>query len=146
MADAARVQQIAINLLANAAKYTKPGGSITFDAVAADGLTVIRVGDNGIGISADCLPQVFEMFHQVEHPQRGNFSGLGIGLALVKALVELHGGTIQAQSDGEGFGSVFSVHLPGPTSQVHAGLNDLLRLAEQTASGSRPTESFMGDA
>lgn len=118
LADAARVQQIVINLLANAAKYTPPGGDITFEVVAADGLTVIKVGDNGIGIAPDELPQVFEMFRRVGSPRADRPAGLGVGLALVKEFAERHGGSVQAHSEGEGKGSVFSVQLPLTASRV----------------------------
>jgi signal transduction histidine kinase/CheY-like chemotaxis protein len=110
-ADGVRLIQVIANLLNNAAKYTDRGGQIWLTAQLEKGAAVISVRDTGIGISADMLPQVFGMFAQLGktgHKQ----SGLGIGLALAKHLVELHGGSIVAQSDGPGKGSEFIVRLP----------------------------------
>jgi len=112
MADPSRLQQVVNNLLTNAAKYTEPGGCITVSVKARGDELSIEVRDTGIGIPADLLPRVFDLFHQGGRRQHG-FSGLGIGLALVKSLVELHGGSITAHSDGEGTGSAFVVLLPG---------------------------------
>jgi signal transduction histidine kinase len=116
MADPLRLQQVVSNLLTNSAKYTEPGGSISVIA-EADGDTVkIDIRDTGIGISPEVLPQVFDLFHQGAVPRQGRFSGLGIGLALVKSLVELHGGAVSAHSEGAGTGSSFVVRLPGVTT------------------------------
>lgn len=116
MADSVQLQQIVTNLLANAAKYTEPGGCIDLAVTAADDLVVIEVRDNGVGIPAEILPRVFNLFEQ---GNQGGLSGLGVGLALVKSLVELHGGRVSAQSAGIGAGSVFVVQLPAATSTVH---------------------------
>ena len=112
-ADLTRLSQIFANLLNNSAKYTKPGGDIHL-AAALDGLghVSVEVRDNGIGIPAEALPRIFDMFSQVDRPTERNAGGLGIGLALVKGLVEKHGGTIEAASPGEGQGSTFTVRLP----------------------------------
>jgi signal transduction histidine kinase/ActR/RegA family two-component response regulator len=112
-ADPARLVQIIVNLLNNAAKYTEPGGHIRLTAgKEADGTTAIRVRDNGMGIPAEMLPHVFELFTQGEWSADHAQGGMGIGLALVRRLVELHGGTITASSPGLGQGSEFVVCLP----------------------------------
>src|SRR4051812_23650921 len=100
-----------INLLTNAAKYTDPGGHIWLTVKAA-GVLVVRVRDDGIGIAADLLPRVFDLFQQGPAVGSRGRGGLGIGLALVKQLVGLHGGSVAAYSDGPGKGSEFVVRLP----------------------------------
>ncbi len=114
--DKTRLCQIVLNLLTNSAKYTNAGGNIslvaTVDATLAPAHVVISVKDNGIGIPADMLTNVFEMFTRVERETSYQQEGLGIGLNLVKQLVELHGGTVEAFSDGENQGSTFVVQLP----------------------------------
>jgi CheY-like chemotaxis protein len=112
MADRARLQQIFENLLLNAAKYTEAGGRIVLSASSDEGFVTIQVKDNGIGIAPDKVPQVFELFVQVDESPERTRRGLGIGLALVKDLVTRHGGTVHANSDGLGKGSTFSVRLP----------------------------------
>jgi signal transduction histidine kinase/CheY-like chemotaxis protein len=109
--DALRLGQVLANLLNNAAKYTEPGGQIWLAARRDADEAVISVRDNGIGLSAEMLPVVFEMFMQVDRSSNRSEGGLGIGLTLVKNLVELHGGTIAAHSDGPGRGSEFTVRL-----------------------------------
>ena len=121
LADAVRVQQVVTNLLVNAAKYTNPGGLIRLAVEATGDLIVIEVRDNGVGISAALLPRVFDLFRQGEQLPTGTFSGLGIGLALVKSFVELHGGNVSAQSDGVGAGSAFVVRLPGANLAIQQG-------------------------
>ena len=110
-ADPVRLEQILVNLLNNAAKYTEPGGTITLLAEVTDQALIIRVRDSGIGIDSDVLEQVFEPFFQLNSNDR-RVSGLGIGLSLTRNLVEMHGGRITAQSDGAGRGSEFIVRLP----------------------------------
>jgi signal transduction histidine kinase len=110
--DRARLAQAFINLLSNAAKYTDPGGQLEL-RVASEGATVaVSILDNGIGISPDRVEQVFEMFSQEEPALSRARGGLGIGLSLTRKLVELHGGTVSASSEGRGKGSVFTVRLP----------------------------------
>lgn len=110
--DPLRIAQALSNLLANAARYTPPGGRIELRALS-DGETVqIRVSDNGIGIPQESLSRVFEMFTQVNEPHARAAGGLGIGLALVRSLVEMHGGAVTAHSAGPGAGSTFTVSLP----------------------------------
>jgi len=108
-ADPLRLAQVLTNLLCNAAKFTDPGGHVRLSAAVEDEQIVIRVEDNGRGISQTLLPHVFELFQQTPVGRAG---GMGIGLALVKALVELHGGSITAWSAGPGTGSEFVVRLP----------------------------------
>ena len=111
-ADADRLLQIVGNLLNNAAKYTPAGGEIVLAAVQEGPNAVVRVRDNGIGIPAQMLSRVFELFAQVEGAKEYAQGGLGIGLTLVRRLVEQHGGSISCHSDGAGKGSEFVVHLP----------------------------------
>ncbi|MFC5548020.1 ATP-binding protein [Massilia aerilata] len=110
--DATRLAQVVINLLTNAAKYTPDGGRIELHLHCEPELAEIRVCDNGIGIPAPALATVFEMFSQLEPALERAKGGLGIGLALVRGIVELHGGSIRADSAGPGKGSMFTVRLP----------------------------------
>jgi PAS domain S-box-containing protein len=107
--DANRLAQVFHNLLTNAAKYTDPGGKVWLTAARDGSEVVVRVGDTGIGIPPEMLARVFDLFRQ---GREGAREGLGIGLALVKSLVELHGGTVEARSEGPGRGSEFVVRLP----------------------------------
>lgn len=111
-ADAGRIEQVLVNLLTNAAKYTLPGGRIEVVAERAPREIVLRVRDNGIGISAEMLPEVFNLFSQGNRSLDRSEGGLGLGLALVQRLVELHGGCVEARSDGCGKGAEFVVRLP----------------------------------
>ncbi|MGC2492178.1 ATP-binding protein [Candidatus Binatus sp.] len=111
-ADPARMRQVITNLMHNAAKFTPPGGRIDVLAERTDQEVVLRVCDSGIGISRDLLPHVFDLFTQAERPLDRSHGGLGIGLTLVKRLVEMHGGSVQAHSAGPGMGSEFEVRLP----------------------------------
>jgi PAS domain S-box-containing protein len=111
-ADATRIAQIVGNLLQNAAKFTQAGGIVTARVGVADGWAEIRVRDNGTGVAPDILPRVFEPFVQAEGGLARTKGGLGLGLALVKGLVELHGGSVRASSEGAGRGSEFVVTLP----------------------------------
>ena len=110
--DPTRVVQVICNLLSNAVKYTPPGGHITLSARRRDDLFEVSVRDTGIGIPGDMLARVFDMFTQVPHAIERSQGGLGIGLTLVKRLVELHGGQVKAKSVGPGLGSEFIVRLP----------------------------------
>ena len=110
-ADLTRLAQILLNLLTNACKYTPPGGQIVLRALLEDHFVVISVQDNGLGIPQSALPCIFDMFSQVDRSTERASGGLGIGLALVKGLVEKHGGTVSAESE-EGRGSMFTVRLP----------------------------------
>ena len=110
--DAVRLAQVFSNLLNNAAKYTDPGGRISIAARRENHTAVVTVSDTGIGIPADALSRVFDMFAQANARDRRSKSGLGIGLALARSLIEMHGGSIMATSAGEGKGSAFVVRLP----------------------------------
>jgi len=111
-ADSVRVEQVLGNLLTNAAKYTEPGGSIVLDARREDDAIVMRVADDGVGISRPMQLRIFDLFAQDDESLAHSQGGLGIGLTLVKNLVELHGGTIAVASAGPGEGSEFTVRLP----------------------------------
>jgi signal transduction histidine kinase len=111
-ADPTRIEQIVTNLLDNALKYTPPGGSIHVEARSDDGDVALTIRDSGVGIPADLLPHVFDVFVQGESSLDRAQGGLGIGLALVRQLIELHDGRIEAESDGPGCGSTFTVRLP----------------------------------
>jgi signal transduction histidine kinase len=111
-ADRVRLAQVFSNLLNNAAKYTEAGGRVTLTVTPADGWVSAVVADTGVGIPAEVMPRVFELFTQVDKHLNRAQGGLGIGLALVKRLVELHGGTVGVQSGGPGTGAAFTVKLP----------------------------------
>jgi len=111
-ADPNRLAQIFSNLLTNAAKFTPEGGEIWLKAERQGNDVVVVVRDQGIGIPAEKMDRIFEMFGQIDHPLQRSSTGLGIGLALVKLLVEMHGGEIRARSEGLGHGSEFAVRLP----------------------------------
>ncbi|MEI7686013.1 MAG: PAS domain S-box protein [Planctomycetota bacterium] len=111
-ADLTRLAQVFSNLLTNSAKYTERGGSIALEAERLGSSVVVAVRDNGIGIPEESLPHIFDMFAQVDRSIERSAGGLGIGLALVKGLVEMHGGSVAAQSPGHGKGSLFAVTLP----------------------------------
>lgn len=110
--DSSRLEQVFGNLLTNAAKYTPQGGRIEIAAEFDGKHYIIRVRDNGEGISSEMLPVLFEMFTQVESSAEHSRGGLGIGLSLVRTIVALHGGTVQAASEGVGKGSEFTVRFP----------------------------------
>ena len=110
--DAARLQQVVWNLLTNAVKFTANGGQITVELRQLDRLAQIRVIDAGIGIQPQFLPHVFEYFRQEDGSTTRRFGGLGLGLAIVRQIVELHGGTVRAESLGENQGATFTVQLP----------------------------------
>ena len=127
-ADLTRLAQVFSNLLTNSAKYTKQGGKIWLTAKTQETEVVVAVKDNGIGIPAESLSNIFDMFSQVDRSVERSTGGLGIGLALVKALVEMHGGTVTAASPGQDRGSEFTVRLPAlPVRiEVHADLSPVL--------------------
>ena len=117
-ADPARLAQVLSNLLTNATKYTPPGGHIILKAKIESEFAVVSITDNGIGIEKEALNQVFDMFSQVSKAKDHSLGGLGIGLSLVQSLVQMHGGSVTAHSDGEGKGSTFTVKLPLAKSEV----------------------------
>ena len=131
--DSLRLTQALSNVLGNAVKYTDRGGHIELEVLGAETDLEIRVRDNGIGIPAERLPLIFDLFTQLDrksdHPQ----SGLGIGLALVRRLLEMHGGSVEARSDGAGRGSEFVIRLPRYAGELSATAED-----EQRASSAQP--------
>jgi two-component sensor histidine kinase len=112
LGDAARLQQVIWNLLTNAVKFTPDGGQVEIQLQLIGSQALIQVRDTGKGISPDFLPYVFEYFRQADATTTRTFGGLGLGLAIVRHLVELHGGTVQVDSPGEGQGATFTVRLP----------------------------------
>ena len=110
--DPDRLQQVAWNLLSNAVKFTPHGGRVTITLSCADGAARLHVTDNGVGISPKFLPFVFDRFRQADSTSTRTHGGLGIGLAIVRHIVELHGGTVEADSAGEGRGATFTIQLP----------------------------------
>jgi PAS domain S-box-containing protein len=123
-ADLTRLAQVFSNLLNNAAKYTEQGGNIRLLVEQQNGEVVVSVHDNGIGIPHEMLPYVFDMFTPVNRNLERSQGGLGIGLSIVKKLVEMHGGLVQATSDGDGMGSQFIVRLPVVLSVVQPRADD----------------------
>jgi signal transduction histidine kinase len=111
-ADSDRLQQVVWNLLSNAIKFTPRGGRVELRLLNTGNEVEISVHDTGEGISADFLPYVFERFRQADASTTRQHAGIGVGLAVVRHLVEAHGGTVEANSDGEGQGSTFVVRLP----------------------------------
>src|SRR5262249_44396466 len=110
--DPIRLEQVVCNLVQNAIKYTPRGGALTLIVGIEDGEGTVRVHDTGVGIAAAALPQMFEPVTQVERSRSRSEGGLGLGLPLVRGLVELHGGRIEARSEGPGLGSEFIVRFP----------------------------------
>ena len=116
--DGSRLQQIVWNLLSNAVKFTPRDGDVNLRLRAEGGDTVLMVTDTGPGIEAEFLPHVFERFRQADSSITRAHTGLGLGLAIVRHLIELHGGTVTAESNGIGKGASFTVRLP--LLEVHA--------------------------
>jgi signal transduction histidine kinase len=112
LGDEARLQQVIWNLLSNAVKFTPEGGQIKIQLECVNSHAQIQVSDTGKGIHPNFLPHVFEYFRQEDGKTTRKFGGLGLGLAIVRHLVELHGGTVEADSLGEGQGATFTVRLP----------------------------------
>jgi CheY-like chemotaxis protein/two-component sensor histidine kinase len=116
--DAARLQQVVWNLLTNALKFTPEGGTVRVRVAHEGGNVVVTIADNGGGIAADFLPHVFERFRQADGSTTRRHGGLGLGLSIVRQLVELHGGTVAAQSEGPGCGATFTVSLPAAIARA----------------------------
>jgi CheY-like chemotaxis protein/two-component sensor histidine kinase len=134
--DPARIQQVVWNLLSNAIKFTPKGGKVSLTLAREKSDLRIQVSDSGQGIGLDLLPYVFDRFRQADSSTRRRFGGLGLGLSIVKQIVEMHGGTVEADSGGEGKGSTFTVRLPiralqtgesaeEPSDAAHAGMSSL---------------------
>jgi CheY-like chemotaxis protein len=122
-ADLTRLAQVFANLLTNSAKYTPRSGTIRLTAKLTGNQVMVTIADNGIGIPQESLPTIFDMFSQVDRSIERSAGGLGIGLALVKGLVEMHGGSVWATSPGEGQGSTFTVRLPLMEDRHRLGLS-----------------------
>lgn len=114
--DAQRLEQIAAHVLENSCKYTPDGGRIEMALSREEGQAVLRIRDEGAGIPADELPRIFEPYFHGRHAGRHSRNGLGLGLTIAYRLVQLHGGSIEARSDGEGRGSEFTIRLPAPAA------------------------------
>jgi PAS domain S-box-containing protein len=153
-ADPVRMTQIVTNLLTNAVKYTPDGGRIVVHGAVEPDRLALSVRDNGIGIPVEMLPRVFEMFTQIHRREEASRGGLGIGLSLVKRLVEMHDGTIEASSDGLGAGSTFTLRLPvlagrpapaGPApAPVAAGAPRRILVADDNEDAARTLEALLG--
>ena len=135
--DPVRLAQVVLNLLDNAAKYTPDGGSIEVELSVAGPVIEIQVRDNGIGIPAELLPHVFDLFQQGERSLDRSQGGLGIGLTLVKRLVEMHGGVLKAYSAGTGLGSTFTIWLPALPETPAADSGEALMASPATAARCR---------
>jgi len=140
--DAVRLSQVVQNLLTNAAKYTEPGGRIEVEARRCDGHIELRVSDNGVGISPDMLPIVFDLFVQERQSVDRSRGGLGLGLTLVRTLVALHGGTVEAHSAGVGRGSEFVIRLP---AAQRAALPKLRRHSNRRAASGHAVRTLVVD-
>jgi signal transduction histidine kinase len=112
MGDMRRLEQVFVNVLSNASRYTDKCGALTVWMGIEGGEAIVRICDSGIGIAADSLSGIFELFRQANSADPRSKAGLGVGLALVRQLVELHGGQVTAASDGLGRGSEFKVRIP----------------------------------
>jgi len=133
-ADEARLSQVFANLVNNATKYSEPGGYIEVTLETTARAATVRVRDAGIGIAPEMLPRVFDMFAQADYSVERARGGLGIGLTLVRSIVELHGGRVEAASEGVGHGSTFTVHLP---LSVATRRTTEHRIVPPTATGAR---------
>lgn len=134
-ADAVRLAQVFSNLLINAAKYTDPGGRVELRAARSEGEIVVTIRDNGMGISAEMMPRLFTMFSQARPALGRAEGGLGVGLALARGLVALHGGRLEARSDGAGKGSEFIVRLPAEASAAEIPAAETLPAAATASPG-----------
>ncbi len=130
-ADPARMEQIFVNLLNNAAKYTDAGGLVRMSVYQEGAEAVIRVRDNGVGIAPEVLPHIFDLFMQGDNAPIRSHGGLGIGLALVRTLVEMQGGRVQGRSGGPGQGSEFTVKLPAVSATPGHGAQTMLEPGQQ---------------
>ncbi len=122
--DPVRMQQVVWNILANAIKFTPPGGNVSIWLKREPNAIQILIADSGQGMSAELLPYIFDRFHQADSSTRRKFGGLGLGLSIVKQLLEMHGGTVEAHSAGEGHGSTFTLLLPFRSVRAPASIDD----------------------
>jgi PAS domain S-box-containing protein len=140
--DSTRLQQVIWNLLSNAVKFTLPGGQVNICLERLDSYAFITVSDTGRGIAPDFLPYVFDYFRQANATTTRKFGGLGLGLAIVRQLVELHGGTVRAESLGEGQGATFIVQIPLMPTLSKANQDERSALAFGNAKGERSSASL----
>jgi signal transduction histidine kinase len=143
--DVSRIRQVISNLITNAAKYTEPGGHIVIEATHLEGRVVVQIRDNGVGISASMLPRVFEMFSQSAQSIDRSQGGLGLGLSIVKSLVELHGGTVTAESRGADQGSTFTFDLPALAKAPDEVIPDELSVIAPVGKGRRQRVLIVDD-
>jgi PAS domain S-box-containing protein len=144
--DADRLQQVFWNLLSNAVKFTPPGGAVDVRMQAGDNHVVVAVSDTGMGIPLDFLPHVFDRFRQADSTSTRKHAGMGLGLAIVRHVVELHGGTVRAESPGEEAGSTFIVTLPLLTeSDLIDAMTPLPALSAQAEPSARPWRVLLVD-
>jgi hypothetical protein len=142
-ADAARLQQVFWNLIRNAAKFTPAGGEIVIRTTSTNDSLRIEVRDTGVGIAPEHLPKVFDAFEQGDIKTSRQFGGLGLGLAICKAVVDMHGGTISAQSEGSGKGATFIVELSAITA--NAQLPRVAQSSDQQSSDGKPRVLLVED-
>jgi PAS domain S-box-containing protein len=143
--DPLRISQSISNLLTNASKYTDAGGNISLEAVLLPDEIAIRIKDDGIGLDEQAIPRLFEMFSQVKSAIDRSEGGLGIGLALVRGMIQLHGGSVEAASQGLGRGSQFTIHLPGSLLVGRSAHVDAHSTDSRTAPGARRTVLVVDD-
>jgi signal transduction histidine kinase/CheY-like chemotaxis protein len=136
--DPVRLEQVVCNLVQNAIKYTPRGGRLVLGVEARDGEALVRICDTGIGLSQEAIEKIFEPFTQVESSRHHSEGGLGLGLPLVRSLVEMHGGTVDATSDGPGRGSEFTVRLPLAAEEVRTAATLLTASRGKPAASGRP--------
>ncbi len=139
MADGARLHQAVWNLLSNAIKFTPPGGRVTVEVDAHDDRALIRVNDTGVGIEAEALRWIFERFRQGDTSASRSHGGLGLGLAIVRHIVELHGGRVRGESAGPGRGATFVIELPVAGENADAALGARRRRAQAAGPDDQPT-------
>ena len=132
-ADPRRLEQVFVNLLANASRYTDAGGQVAVRVQARNGEAIIQVRDSGVGIAPEALPHLFDLFKPDNAADPGSGAGLGVGLALVRNLVELHRGSVIATSAGVGQGSEFTVRLPMEEGSVSRRLGSVAQLPDAVA-------------
>jgi PAS domain S-box-containing protein len=143
--DPLRISQSISNLLTNASKYTDAGGNISLDVVVLRDEITIRIKDDGIGLDEQAIPRLFEMFSQVKSAIDRSEGGLGIGLALVRGMIRLHGGSVEVTSQGLGRGSQFTIHLPNTLLVGSAAPADAHSSANRAAPGARRTVLVVDD-
>jgi CheY-like chemotaxis protein len=141
--DANRLQQVFWNLLSNAVKFTPAGGEVSVNLGRVNSCAEIEVIDNGQGISPEFLPFVFDRFRQADSTSTRQHGGLGLGLAIARHLIEIHGGAIEARSDGEGKGAAFTVSLPAVGSTVVAALPQAVEVEPSESLDSWPPQGIL---